>query len=241
MKRRYNNNWYDDSQTSTMTPNTCDQDRCFLCRNCLPEWTELIGERRKVLHVRKGQHIFREGEEVRGLYFVLAGAVKVHQSWGSENEIILRFTTEGGVLGHRGQGATVFPITATALENTTVCFVPNDVMETTFKANPPFVYAMMQLYASELLKAERRMRNLALMPLKGRVAEALMEMQNAFTCDEMGYIRIPVTKLDIACYAGTTYEAVFRLFAEWSRLDIIETSGKKIKIKNEKFLLELIA
>jgi len=215
---------------------TCDIDCCFLCRHCLPENKGAIASARKILHYKKGQAIFKEGEKVQGIYFVLEGAVKVHQTWGDDNEFIIRFATAGDVVGHRGQGATIFPVSATALESTKVCFLTGDVLETTFSTDRLFLYAMMQLYTTDLLKAERRMRDLALIPVKGRVADALLTMREAFGLDKDGYIRVPVTRLDIASYAGTTYEAVFRLLSQWLLEGLVDTSGKYIKIIEEKIL-----
>ena len=193
------------------------------------KWKDTIIADGEALHYKKGQAIFREGEKVSGIYFILEGAVKIHQSWG-DNEFILRFATAEDVIGHRGQGVTTFPISATALDSTSVCFVSSEALEAMFRTNPLFLYRMMQLYAAELQKAEKRMHDLALMPVKGRVAEALFTMQDTFGLDKDGYIRVPVTRLDIACYAGTTYEAVFRLLAEWGRAGIVSTAGKKIRV-----------
>lgn len=220
---------------------TCDLSRCFLCRNCLPEWNGAIATEKQTLYFKKGRAIFREGEEVRGIYFVYDGAVKIHQYWGGDKDFIVRFATFGDVLGHRGQThGTAFPVSATALDHTRICFIRNEFLESTFKTNTSFLYAMMQLYAGELQRAESRMRSLAVMPVKGRVAEALFTIQEVFGLNAEGYISVPITRLDIACYAGTAYEAVFRLFTKWSGEGIVSTQGKYIRIIDEKKLREFI-
>jgi CRP/FNR family transcriptional regulator len=161
----------------------------------------------------------------------------VHQSWGEEKEFILRFAAAGSVVGHRGFGtATGFPVSATALEKTRACFITAGFLETALKANPSFCYSMMQLYAAELQKAEQRIHDLAVQPVRTRVADALFSIRESFGADSDGFIRIPITRLDIASYAGTTYEAVFRLMSEWSKAGAITTTGKKFKINNEYLL-----
>ncbi|HVU94322.1 MAG TPA: Crp/Fnr family transcriptional regulator [Puia sp.] len=221
-------------EPDTESQDACDLNRCFLCRHCLPEWQDAINGARKMLAFKKGQTIFREGDEVRGIYFINDGAVKVHQSWGDGKEFILRFATAGAILGHRGYSAgTAFPISATALENTRVCFITTEFLEATFSANPPFVYTMMRLYASELQQAERRIRDLAVQPVKTRVADALFTIRDIFGTGDAGFIRLPITRLDIASYAGTTYEAVFRLMSEWRDKGWIATAGKKFRINDE--------
>lgn len=224
----------------TVKPHSCHLDRCVLCRSCNAGWMEAIAKNREVFRYEKGQPIFSEGKEINGLYFVYNGAVKVHQSWGTGNDFILRFAVAGDVLGHRAQGNSVSPISATALEPTTVCYISNAFLEATTNANPSFVYLMMQLYASELQKAEKRMRGLATMPVKGRVAEALFEIRHILGVDPEGYFRIPITRIDIAGYAGTTYEAVFRLLTAWTRQGLVTTAGKKIRINEEEKLSAFI-
>jgi CRP/FNR family transcriptional regulator len=209
----------------------------------MPEWKVAIAAARQILQYKKGQSVFSEGEEVQGIYFIYSGAVKVHQSWGrgSDKELILHFASSGDVVGHRGQGGqSTYPISATALEQTSICFISNTFLEATLKTNPSFLYRMMQLYAGELQKAEKRMRNLALMEVKGRIADALLAIQETFTLDEGGYIRVPVTRQDIASYAGTTYETVFKLFTEWSNRGLIETAGKNIRINDSQLLRSFI-
>lgn len=84
------------------------------------------------------------------------------------------------------------------------------------------------------------MRGLATMPVKSRVAEALFVIREVLGADSEGYFRIPVTRIDIASYAGTTYEAVFRLLTVWAREGLVTTAGKKIRINYEEKLSELI-
>ena len=212
----------------------CDQGTCFLCRHCLPDWKETIAAERDVLHFRRGDHIFREGERVRGIYFITRGAVKIHRSWGAADEFILRFARKGDVVGHRGHGSTAsFPVSATVLEETTACFISNKFLEKLLHSDLGFLYEMMRLYAGELQKAEKRMHDLALVPVKGRVADALFTIRDAFGTDKEGYVNILITRTDIACHAGTTYEAVFRLLKEWTREGIVSTLGKQFRIDDE--------
>ncbi|HEY6898998.1 MAG TPA: cyclic nucleotide-binding domain-containing protein, partial [Puia sp.] len=124
--------------------NTCDLKSCFLCQRSLPEWLPAIQAHRKNFHFKKGEIIFEEGEEVKGIYFVYNGTVKVHKKWGSEKELIIRFAQKGGIFGHRGLGHDpYYPISATAIEAVDVCYVDLDFFQTTLKVNPELLYTLL--------------------------------------------------------------------------------------------------
>ncbi len=215
----------------------CNIADCFLCNFCLPEWKEVVAVKKKTLFFKKGKQIFNEGEKVQGIYFIYSGSAKVHMKWLDQKELIIRFSKKGDILGQRGLGGSeLYPVSATALEDTKACFINNDFLEATLKTNHALTYRLMQLYAIELQKAERRMRNLAHMEVKGRIADALLEMNKFFGTNKDKYLNITMNRQNIASYAGTTYETVFKFFSELSQRKIISTSGKNIKINNSEKL-----
>jgi len=181
--------------------------------------------------------IFEEGSEVRGIYFVYEGIVKVHKHWGEEKELILRFAKEGNIIGHRGLGKDlVYPVSGTAIEPTTVCFVDLDFFKATLKTNYDFLYELMQFFANELKDSERNMRNLAHMSVKGRIAQALLTLEEKFGSTQDGFINLSVSRQDLASFAGTTYETVFRVLNELIAENAISTEGKVIKITDKEII-----
>ena len=214
----------------------CDLNRCFLCRHCLPEWKEVIALRKKTFLIKKGKPLFREGEKVNGIFFLYSGTVKVYMPW-KEKEMILRWARAGDIVGHRGLGGgDIYPVSASALEDTTACFISNDFLEATLKTNPSLTYTLMHFYAAELQKAEQRMRDLTHMEVKGRVAGALLEIAALFGLDKDRYISVALTQQDIASYTGTTYETVYKFFVELKKRKVLSTSGKSIRIDKPELL-----
>ena len=220
---------------------TCDLATCFLCRHCMPEWKEVTATHKKTLLIKKGKALFTEGEEVKGIFFLYSGVVKIHGPWTDGREMIIRFARGGEIAGHRGLVDTVYPISATALEDTTACFVGNDFLELSMKANPSLTYTLMHFYAAELQKAEKRLRDITHMEVKGRIAGALLDILQTFGIDENQFLALKLTRQDIAAYAGTTYETVFKFFAELTTAGVITTSGKDIRIHQPEKLTQLAA
>jgi CRP/FNR family transcriptional regulator len=215
----------------------CDLSRCFLCRHCTAEWKEVIALRKKTFLIKRGKPLFREGEKVGGIFFLYSGTVKVYTPWTDEKEMILRFARGGDIVGHRGLGGgDVYPVSASALEDTTACFITNEFLEASLKTNPSLTYTLMHFYAAELQKADQRMRDLTHMEVKGRIAGALLEIAALFGLDKEQYIAVTLTQQDIASYAGTTYETVFKFFVELKDKKIITISGKSIMINKPELL-----
>lgn len=160
---------------------------------------------------------------------------------GRSKELIIRFTSTGDILGHRGLGAgELYPVSATALAESKACFITNNFLETTLKADHAFTFRLMQFYSKELQKAEMRMRNLALMEVKARISETLLELLNVFGKNKDNYITVPVTRQDIAAYSGTTYETVFKFLKNLITSKIISVSGKSIRINDENKLRKIV-
>lgn len=216
---------------------SCTSKRCFLCKNCAPEWVPFIEGNKKTIHFKKGETIFLEGDKVAGIYFLNSGKVKVHKQWNEEKQLIIRFVKEGDVLGHRGFGlSNIYPVSATALEPTTVCFISSDFFLATLKMNHELTYHLLLFYSAELENAEQRMRDLVHMDTKGKISDALLMMKTHFGCDKEGNIEMKLTRQDLSSFVGTTYETVFKIINELVREKSIAVKGKEIKILNEKKL-----
>ncbi len=225
-----------------MHPSHCDTAGCFLCQHCLPEWRPAIEARKTTFSFKKSEVLFAEGEPVKGVFFMLSGAIKVHRKWGGQKELIIRFAGAGDIVGHRGLGKPAqYPVTATALETGSACFVPTDFLEASIKVNHKLAEELIGFYATELHRAEQRMSELARMDVKSRIARALLALEESFGKDEMGFISVPISRQDIASYAGTIYETVFKVFSEWVAAGLIETEGKHVRVQNMAQLLERVA
>ena len=224
---------------------TCDLKSCFLCQNCLAEWLPAIDANRKSLHFKKGELIFKEGDKVNGIYFVYSGKVKVHKKWGTEKELIIRFAQKGDIFGHRGLGHDAgghesnYPISATAIEPVNACFIDLNFFQTTLKVNYDLIYKLLLFFADELQESERKMRNLAHMQVKGRIAQALLALKDKFGVTPEGALDVTLSRQDLAFFAGTTYETVFRIINELAQDQIIVLDGKNIAIADAKKLLDL--
>jgi CRP-like cAMP-binding protein len=220
--------------------NNCDLKTCFMCQLTIKEWHPAIESHKRNFIAKKGEVIIKEGDPVSGVYFVISGNVKVHKHWG-DKELILRFANDGAIFGHRGISSSIstYPISATALETTKLCFVDIDFFKTTIKVNQEFAYGLLMFYADELHASEKKMRNLALMSGKGRLAVAILGLRDQFGLDAEGFLNLALSRQDLAAFTGATYETVFRTMNELLAEKLIIVKGKQIGILNEAGLIDL--
>jgi len=222
--------------------NICDLKSCYLCSRVLTDWLPAVAQQKKNFQLKKGEQLFTEGAPVNGIYFVYSGTIKVHKKWDNEKELIIRFARKGDVIGHLGLGKNpVYPVSATALEEATVCFIDLQFFRSSLRVNPDFTYQLMDFFAAELQESHERMRNLAHMSVKGRIANAILALQAQFGTDTSGAIDLDISRQDVASYSGTTYETLFKIFTEFSKADKISAQGKRISILDTPFLQESVA
>jgi CRP-like cAMP-binding protein len=219
----------------------CDLRTCFLCQYSIKNWHQLIDLNKKNFEFKKGEQIFNELEEVKGIYFIYSGKVKVHKQWDNEKEFIVRFAKDGDILGHMGLGdSKLYPVSATALETVVVCFIGIEFFESTLEINTKFTYNLMRFFANELQEKDRKMRDLVHMSVKARIAQSFISLKKQFGQQDNSFIGIELSRQDLSAYAGVSYETLFKVIVEFTDQGVIQVSEKKYKIKNEDFLMQII-
>jgi CRP/FNR family transcriptional regulator len=97
----------------------------------------------------------------------------------------------------------------------------------------------MQDLSHEVEDAERRVVEIAQKSIRERVAEALLVIKETFGVAEDGEtLKNPLTREEIASIVGTAQESVIRTLSEFKSKNLIEISGKSIRLKNVKGLIK---
>lgn len=220
---------------------SCTTSNCLIQKECSPEWIEKVNQKKFQTLFKQGQNIIHESAPVLGVYFILKGKVKVLSNGLTGKPQIVRFAHEGHILGHRGIGNDVYPISAVAMEDSIVCFVDNATLFDLFMNNPKFTYDIMMFYSRELRKMEDRMKNIAQMNIREKIAESLLLLEENFGLNDEKEINVHFSREDIANAAGTTAEQVVRQFTDFEEEGIIEKRGRKIAILKPESLKKIIS
>lgn len=202
---------------------------------CSSEWRLIFDANKKELQIKAKERIFSEGDKVSGIYFIEKGKVKVLSWFNEKEEKIIRLASDGMILGHRALHVSKYPISAEALTDCTLTYLPKDIFIKILKANPLLSIYLINFLSDELLDTEKRMKNLLILDPKKRLAIVLLKLIDCFGYAQKGstLLAFTISRADIANIMGTTYETVIRALASLEDQKVIILDGKKIAIKNE--------
>ena len=222
--------------------NDCKNEKCFVKQGCFGEWLNKISSNKYQHWYKKGDYIFREGEPIYGIHFIQQGGVKVVTTSLHGREQIVRLAKEGQILGHRGLGRTLYYFNTVALMDSLICFVENELFSDACMNCPAFAYNLIFFYASELRRAELRVKNQAQMNIREKVAMAFIYSYEVFGMNPgTKKLEISLSRQDIPDLAGTTAEQVTRHLSDFEKEKLIDRNKRKIIFLNINKLEDIIS
>lgn len=187
--------------------------------------------------IKKGEPIFTEGENVNGIFCVKDGVCKLSKLSANGNEQIVKLVSKGELLGQRSMiSDEPVNLSAVALEDMEVCFVPKSEIVSFFNHNNQFSMNVMKSICGDLKEADDHLVNMAQKSVRQRLAETLLYLHDTFGTNEDKSLHIKLSREEIAGMVGTATESCIRLLSEFNKSGLIELSGKKITIKDFKGL-----
>lgn len=198
-------------------------------RYCSEEWRAFLDFHSEIMVFQAKDFIVREGDSLDGLHMIEVGKVKVTTFDNLGGEHLIRLSSNGEFIGHRGFGKDwKYPISAIALEETKVKFIPIKVFDQLVKSNLEFTYHLMLFFAEELRDSEERR---AIQPVKNQLAKAVLYNYNAFGFKEGDTIlSYTLSRKDFASMLNITYESVVRALSKLKTEKVIDIEGKDIRI-----------
>ena len=195
---------------------------------------------KKKLSFQKHDIIFDDGEIPKGVYILEKGAAKLSKSGSFGKDQILRFIKEGDIIGYRallcGEN---FQAKAEAMTDVECTFLPADIFMDLLEVDPKLSFIMLQKISYELGESSNTITFLAQKTVRERLAEILILLEQKLGTDPEGFIKISLTREEIANIIGTATESAIRLISEFKQDSLIEVDGRNIKILNHDKLMKL--
>lgn len=183
--------------------------------------------------IKKGEPLFEEGDVVNGVYCITSGICKMSKLSANGKDQIVKLIKAGELLGQRSLiSDEPANLSAVALEDMEVCFIPKSEVLNFFDTNNQFSMNLMKSICGDLKETSDHLVSISQKTVKERLAETLIYLQDTFGKNEDGSLHIQLSREELAGIIGTATESCIRLLSDFNKLGLIELNGKKIILKD---------
>ena len=215
----------------------CALDNGSIFKHLTQEEYVLLNYEKDYRNYKRGDILYQEGNRISGFFCINSGIIKVFKTGFDGKEQIIRFAKAGEIIAYRSVLSSEPACTsAKVIEDCQVCFIPSEILISLIKTNSEFSLDLLKLACHELGEANSFITDIAQKTVRERLAEILLLLVDDFGLDENNYLKISLTREELANIVGTATESVIRLLSEFKTDKLVELNGRRIKILNKKGL-----
>ena len=194
----------------------------------LNELQKLIAER-KLRHIKKKQVIYYEGDAVTGIFLVVSGKVKTVKLAADGRQLMTGIYSDDEYFGIPALLLNEpYAETAEAMEDTSICLLPKDMMEDLLSQYPAISKQFIKILSNNLLEKEEQLMQLAYHSVRKRLSEVLIRLSKQEK--SVDPLLLKVSRDNLAALAGMATETVSRILSDFKEENIIERKGSQIQI-----------
>lgn len=219
---------------------------CSLAALCLPLSLDLqdldaLDNIVKRSHpLKKGEFLFRQGDKFASVYAVRSGSLKTFSVTDCGEEQITGFHLPSEFVGLSGMDTELYPVSAIALETTSICEIPFERLDDLSASLPQLRRQLMRIMSREIRDDQQMMMLLSKKTADERIATFLVNLSARFRA--RGYspqqFRLAMSRNEIGNYLGLAVETVSRVFTRFQQNELLIAEGKEINLIN---LIEICA
>ena len=196
----------------------------------LKELQKLIAER-KLRHIKKKQVIYYEGDAVTGIFLVISGKVKTVKLAEDGRQLMTGIYAQDDYFGIPALLLNEpYAETAEAMEDTSICLLPKDMMEDLLTQYPDIGKQFIKILSNNLMEKEEQLMQLAYHSVRKRLSEVLIRLSKQEKSPDP--LLLKVSRDNLAALAGMATETVSRILSDFKDESIIERKGSQIQILN---------
>lgn len=222
------------AQQQHCEPVTCNN--CGIYQLCLPlgldraDMTLLDSVIKRKEIYKRGQVLFRPGEELDYVYAIRSGSVKTYVSTGDGRVQITGFHIAGELLGLSALDSRRYSSEASALETISVCKVEIDRLDEVAQKIPSIQYQMLKIMSGQIRQDEEFMLLLGKRSAEERLAEYLVSLSRRFASRNYSgtQFRLSMSRLDIGNYLGLAEETVIRILRRFQESGLITADRRSV-------------
>jgi CRP/FNR family transcriptional regulator len=225
------------------TKATSQATRCSSCKLrelCLPggltgpdaERAEEIVYTRK--RVKRGETIYRAGDEFVSIYGVRSGFFKTSLILEDGREQATGFHMAGELIGMEGIGCGRHNSSAVALEDSEICVIPYSRLREMSRDVAALEARFHTIMSRAIVREHNVMVMLGSMRAEERLAAFLLDLSQRFTARGYSHaeFNLRMTREEIGSYLGLTLETVSRAFSRFHEDGLISVHQRHIRIRD---------
>lgn len=181
--------------------------------------------------VKKGEIIFREGQQANFFYVIETGKVKMYNDTEGGKEFIQGFFASGESFGEPPvMAGKTYPASAMAMENATLLRLSKDNFIMLLKENPEVHISFTQLLANRLMAKSNNMKDLTSYGPEHRILSLLKQYKKHCGCPEQERMQVNLTRQEIADMTGLRVETVIRTMKAMEEKGELTIANRKVLI-----------
>lgn len=182
--------------------------------------------------LKKGETLFRQGDVFNSVFAIRAGALRTFSVTDAGEEQITGFHLPSELVGLSGIDTETYPVSAQALETTSVCEIPFDRLDELSVLLPQLRRQLMRIMSREIRDDQQMMMLLSKKTADERIATFLINLSARFSARgfSANHFRLPMSRNEIGSYLGLAVETVSRVFTRCQASGLLEAEGKEVRI-----------
>lgn len=220
------------------TPHQAHCKDCSLATLCLPlslnmeDMNALDEIVKRGRPLKKGEFLFRQGDVFDSVFAVRSGALKTFSLSDGGEEQITGFHLPSELVGLSGMDTEAYPVSAQALETTSVCEIPFERLDELSILLPQLRRQLMRVMSREIRDDQQMMLLLSKKTADERIATFLVNLSARFRARGFSpnQFRLAMSRNEIGNYLGLAVETVSRVFTRFQQNKLLEAEGKSVHI-----------
>ncbi len=187
----------------------------------------------------RGEILFLAGEEARGLYVVVSGAVRAFRESLEGREQVIHVERAGATIAEVPVfDDGTYPSTVAAEEDSTLLYIDKRDVRRLCLERPQIALAALKVLAGRLRRSAALIEALSLHEVDQRLARLILSearQRGSLTPDGLA-VDMVLTHQQIASRIGSVREVVSRAFGRLQQNELIRADGRRITISDEEAL-----
>jgi CRP/FNR family transcriptional regulator len=183
---------------------------------------------------RRGEYLFRYGEQFRALYAIHTGFFKTQVLHEDGREQVTGFQMPGEIIGMDAICSDVHTCDAVALEDGEICEIPFDRLQDLSRELPSLQRHLHKIMSREIVRDQGIMMLLGSMRAEERLATFLLNLSQRFSA--RGYspnaFHLRMTRQEIGSYLGLKLETVSRTLSHFQEHGLLSVKVREVEIKD---------